>query len=504
MSLSSQSSPVALKSVAVTASRARRASKVVQRAKLWGKLYLLMAPSMIGLAVFNYYPKFDVVRKSFYRWTPGRVLDYIGLGNFLDVAADPLFWQSIKLVFILLAANLFKMWPAMVTAIALHRLVSNRWRYIYQVLFVVPMVIPTLVWLLIWKGFYDADFGILNRILNATGLMHVLAWLDGTDQAPGLMPRLAAAMVPIREHAIQPVFGSIGGLLLTGAAILLVLRSDAPPDRPWLWRGLLLVMSLLVGLSPAAFDMGIPAGLGLLAMTIGAASIMGAMPRSHWLMWTCLVLVGLWAMGDQPLRLPILIGAALILGIITRRDSCRHILRTVGWGLVAVAAVLTLGGAIWTVPTNQFATGTPAWLGNEHLIIPAIVFWGFPWVGTISVLIYLAGLQQISVDVYDAAEIDGVGPLSKAFYIELPLLLTQVRINLIFMTIGTLTGFELFLILLGSSGGPGNKGMVPGLYMYKKAFEDLEYGYACALGMVLFVTILALTLMYQKYLRVER
>ena len=82
--------------------------------------------------------------------------------------------------------------------------------------------------------------------------------------------------------------------------------------------------------------------------------------------------------------------------------------------------------------------------------------------------------------------------------------MTQVRINLIFMTIGTLTAYEIFLILLGPAGGPGNKGMVPGLYMFSSAFSEGRFGYACALGMVLFVIILLLTIVYQKYVRVEK
>ena len=82
--------------------------------------------------------------------------------------------------------------------------------------------------------------------------------------------------------------------------------------------------------------------------------------------------------------------------------------------------------------------------------------------------------------------------------------MTQIRINLIFMTIGTLTDYGLFLILLGPEGGPGNKGMTPGLYMYREAFFNQRYGYACALGMVLFVIVLGITIFYQKYVKVEK
>lgn len=137
-------------------------------------------------------------------------------------------------------------------------------------------------------------------------------------------------------------------------------------------------------------------------------------------------------------------------------------------------------------------------------MIPAILFWGFPWVGTVGVLIYLSGLQNISNDVYEAAKLDGVSPLGMIFKIELPLIMTQVRINLIFMTISTLTMYEIFLILLGPDGGPGGKGMVPGLYMFSAAFTEGRFGYACALGMVLFVIILLLTIVYQKYVKVEK
>ena len=80
----------------------------------------------------------------------------------------------------MLVANLFKMWPGIIVAIALHRLLSDRWRYIYQVCFVIPMVVPMMVWLLVWKSFFDPDFGILNRLLSITGLMPVLGWMDGT------------------------------------------------------------------------------------------------------------------------------------------------------------------------------------------------------------------------------------------------------------------------------------------------------------------------------------
>lgn len=201
---------------------------------------------------------------------------------------------------------------------------------------------------------------------------------------------------------------------------------------------------------------------------------------------------------------------ALVLGLfeIIRRKHSHHfaqpMIMLIGWIGLAIASLLLMFGGLWIEPIGQFQGGTPAWLGNSNLVIPALLFWGFPWVGTVGVLIYLSGLQNIPQDVYEAAELDGAGPLGSLFYIELPLIMTQIRINLIFMTIGTLTTYEMFLILLGPEGGPGNKGMVPGLYMFSSAFTEGRFGYACALGMILFVIILTLTIIYQRYVKVEK
>jgi ABC-type sugar transport system permease subunit len=204
----------------------------------------------------------------------------------------------------------------------------------------------------------------------------------------------------------------------------------------------------------------------------------------------------------QPILLIVVIG--LLGTILSRSMTGQTALQWIGGISIALASILVLTTMIWTFPTKAFESGTPAWLGNTNLIIPAIVFWGFPWIGTIGVLIYLSGLQNISADVYEAAELDGVGSVGKLFKIELPLILAQVRINLIFMTIGTLTGYGMFLLLLGPDGGPGNKGMVPGLYMFREAFFNQRYGYACALGMVMFVIVLAITIFYQRYVKVEK
>jgi len=151
---------------------------------------------------------------------------------------------------------------------------------------------------------------------------------------------------------------------------------------------------------------------------------------------------------------------------------------------------------------GAFTAGiNPAWLSNPKLIIPALIIWGFPWVGVVGVLIYLAGLQNISQSVYEAADIDGAGWFRKFWNVELPLLVTQVRLNLVLMIIATLKSFGIILVLLDDEGGPGGVALVPGLYMFKMAFKEARAGYACAIGLILFFLILILTQINNRYIK---
>ena len=152
-----------------------------------------------------------------------------------------------------------------------------------------------------------------------------------------------------------------------------------------------------------------------------------------------------------------------------------------------------------------FQSGVPIpWLNDPHLILPSLILWGFPWIGSVGVLIYLSGLQSIGEEIYEAANLDGAGSWGRFRYIELPLLMTQVRISLVLLIIGTLQGFGLQLLLLGPEGGAGGRGMVPGLWMYRVGFIEGEFGYACAVGLTLFAFILVLTLINNRYVRVDK
>ena len=141
----------------------------------------------------------------------------------------------------------------------------------------------------------------------------------------------------------------------------------------------------------------------------------------------------------------------------------------------------------------------PAWLSDPHLALAGILLIGFPWISNLGFLIFLGGLQNLPKDVLDASTIDGVGAIRRVFTIDIPLLLPQFRIVVILSGIYAVQNFIPILLL--TNGGPGTATLVPGLDMYQSAFQNDQYGYGMAIGTLLFVVMLAFTLIVMRTLR---
>jgi ABC-type sugar transport system permease subunit len=134
-----------------------------------------------------------------------------------------------------------------------------------------------------------------------------------------------------------------------------------------------------------------------------------------------------------------------------------------------------------------------AWLGEFGTALYAMMFIGFPFASGTSVLIYLAGLINISPEVMEAAELDGVTGFRRIWRIDVPLLLGQIRLFIVLGIIGIVQGFGTQMIL-NTDGGPGYATEVPGLKMYQDAFEASHFGYAAAIGLLLFIIVLVFTI----------
>lgn len=156
-------------------------------------------------------------------------------------------------------------------------------------------------------------------------------------------------------------------------------------------------------------------------------------------------------------------------------------------------------------PVNSFlgAVGLSAlerdWLGDPVTALYAIIAVGFPWVSGIGTLVFLGGLAQISDSVFDACLLDGCTGLRRLWQVDIPLVLGQVRFLTILSVIGSLTTFERVLIL--TRGGPGYATSVPGLRMYERAFVTGEFGYASAIGLLLFAFAMVLLFVISQLLR---
>jgi len=141
----------------------------------------------------------------------------------------------------------------------------------------------------------------------------------------------------------------------------------------------------------------------------------------------------------------------------------------------------------------------PTWLADTRLAMPSLMFMGFPYINPIALLIYLAGLERIPRDLNDSALIDGASAWQRLVRVELPMILGQVKLMLILGIIGGVQDYGRVLIMTG--GGPSDATTVPGLIMYNTAFRYAQMGYASAIGVVMFLVILGLTVLNMRYFR---
>lgn len=279
--------------------------------------YTIVVPSLLLLTTFVYLPVVWAFTSSLYEFEIGTESRFVGLANYAEyLIQDPTTYPSlVHMVLLTLVAATMRLSFPLVVARLIYALPQERWRYIYRIVFLVPIVVPGVAVQLIWAGMIYSDFGLLNEFL-----------------------------------------------------------------------------------------------------------------------------------------------------------------RNLGW--------------------PDLARG---WLADPQTALLSIALVGFPFVGGFEVLIYYAGLSAIPESVNEASALDGCTGLQKFFRIDIPMVLSQLKLILILTLIGGIQGFENIFIL--TRGGPGFETTVPGLWMYFNAFSFQRMGYACAIGVLLFAVIFGLTLLNMKYFK---
>ncbi len=279
--------------------------------------YALLATSIGLLVVFVYIPVFWAFTRSLYDFEIGGVSRFVGIQNFSEfLTRDPVMLPSLfNMVLLMLFSVAMRLtWP-LVLAKLIHSLPSERWRYVYRVVFLLPALVPGVAVQLIWGSLIYGDDGLLNEVLSSVGL---------------------------------------GGL-------------------------------------------------------------------------------------------------------------------------------------------------THAWLADPNTALLAMAMLGFPFAGGFEVLVYYAGLSNISDSINEAAKLEGCVGLGKFLRIDVPMVLSQLKLISVLTLIAAVQGFEGVLIL--TRGGPGFETMVPGLWMYFNAFSFQRMGYACAIGVCLFAMIFVLTLLNMRFFK---
>lgn len=202
----------------------------------------------------------------------------------------------------------------------------------------------------------------------------------------------------------------------------------------------------------------------------------------------------------------------LVLGLVTAEIINRH---CYGGNMVRVfmfipyiASVVAIC-TVWQVmlqpsygPVNQFLMSVgienpPKWLVDEKWAIWAIIIISIWTQLGYYVAVFMAGLKNISQDLYEAAQIDGATSFRQFYHITIPMVRPTTFFLAIMGIIGSFKVFDLISVL--TQGGPGNSTSVMAYYIYKTAFQEFKMGYACALAWMLFIIIFIVTLMQWKY-----
>ena len=149
-------------------------------------------------------------------------------------------------------------------------------------------------------------------------------------------------------------------------------------------------------------------------------------------------------------------------------------------------------GAINDIIFRVFHVEGPQWIYSEQMVIPSlaiITLWA--GLGGSRMIIFLAGLQNVPSELYEAAEIDGAGRWSRFWNVTIPMLSPTIFLNLILAIIASFAAFELAYIT--TDGGPNYASWFFAIHIWSNAFRYYDMGYASALAWVMFVLVAGLT-----------
>jgi raffinose/stachyose/melibiose transport system permease protein len=203
--------------------------------------------------------------------------------------------------------------------------------------------------------------------------------------------------------------------------------------------------------------------------------------------------------------LPLLIGLTLA-GVMARaRVRGLAFFRTILFlpQVIAMVVVAVMWKMIYD-PENGAANRILGWFGISGRAWLGDFTWALPSVGLVGTWVYYglamvlltAGVQKIPGSLYDAARVDGAGPVREFFAVTLPALRGEIAVTLTLTTVYALRNFDL--VYITTKGGPGNATSVPAYQVYDRAFQTGQVGSAAAIGITLALFIFAITFVINR------
>lgn len=261
-----------------------------------------------------------------------------------------------------------------------------------------------------------------------------------------------------------------------------------------------------------------PAILGFLIFTLGPMLVSLGMSLTNWniagsphfiglrnyktmitgdpLFWKSLVVTVYYTLGTVPI---ILILGFAVAFLLNQRVRGLRIFRTIYYLPTLVPSIANTVLWLWLFNPNYGLLNdllsaahlpTSQWIASSRMAVPSLILmsaWGF---GNTAV-IFLAGLQGVPRNLYEAVDVDGGGGWSKLRHVTLPMITPTIFYNLVTGVIFTFQVFNQAYVM--TQGGPNNSTLFYIYYLYRTAFTNGEMGYASALAWALFVLVLVVT-----------
>lgn len=141
---------------------------------------------------------------------------------------------------------------------------------------------------------------------------------------------------------------------------------------------------------------------------------------------------------------------------------------------------------------SQIGISGPGWMFSTLWAKPTFILMGIWGVGA-PMVIYLAALQGVPAELYEAAKLEGAGPWQRTWHVTIPMISPAVLFNVVLALVAALQYFTQAFVM--TQGGPSNATLFYSLYLYQQAFQNLNLGYASAMAWMLFVLVVVVTLL---------